>query len=49
MQICPIINKIKVVIKMETHNKIFNTFNKLIQIKAFDDISVLEICKEAHV
>ena len=28
---------------------IFNTFNKLIQIKAFDDISVLEICKEAHV
>ena len=34
---------------METHNKIFNTFNKLIQIKAFDDISVLEICKEAHV
>lgn len=37
------------VIKTETHNKIFNTFNKFIQIKAFDDISVLEICKEAHV
>lgn len=34
---------------MKTHNKIFNTFNKLIQTKAFDDITVLEICNEAHV
>ena len=29
---------------MKTYNKIFNAFNKLIQTKSFDDITVLEIC-----
>ena len=34
---------------MKTYNKIFNAFNKLIQTKSFDDITVLEICQKANV
>ena len=34
---------------MNTHNRIFHAFNELIQRKAFDDITVLEICRVANV
>ena len=34
---------------MKTYNKIFNAFNKLIQTKSFDDITVVELCQKANV